>query len=670
MAGDKPTVEERYRYLVERLREYNHHYYDLDSPLVDDATYDMLMRELIEIEQRHPGLKVADSPSERVGGFVSKAFSSVPHDPPMLSLSNVYDNNELMEFHNRCVKNLGSYDIQYNMELKYDGLAVEVVYEKGMMVQGSTRGNGHEGEDVTANLATIGSIPLKVTGNEAPEYLSVRGEVFMKISEFERLNAMREEKGEQPFANPRNAAAGSLRQIDPAVTEERDLAVVFYGRGTITGGEALSGQNELISTLAGMGFPVSEHTGNGTIQDVSDFYTGWLENRYTLDYDIDGIVIKVDSLSSQKKLGTTSKAPRWATSWKFPAKEAITVLNSVDYQVGRTGIVTPVANLTPINIGGVVVQRATLHNFSEVSRLGVTLGSRVKVIRAGDVIPKVVDVVGHDEHGGGPVAVPEQCPSCGTKLRREDVYLRCVNPSCEAKTLENLKFFVSKDGMDIEFFGPELIQRLYRKGTLKTIADFYRLTKDDLLAVERMGDRIGDKISESISERRRVPLSQFIKSLGIRNVGGHIARIIAGSVRTLERLFDISKDDLMEIHEVGPGVAASVHDFFHDDITVSMVREMLEAGVVVEREEGGAVAHKEIAGRTFVFTGALENFDRKRAQALVEQYGGRAALSVSKNTDYVVAGEASGSKLRKARDLGLRVLTEKEFIELVEHGKD
>lgn len=659
------AIISRYNELLSLINKYNHHYYDLDNPLVDDSVYDEAMRELIEIEKRYPALRAPDSPSQRVGGFVSQTFSSVPHDPPMLSLSNVYNDEELLEFHNRCVKGLGLNDIIYTVELKYDGLAVEVVYEKGTLKQASTRGNGFIGEDVTANISTIKSIPLTLNKANASEQFTIRGEVFMRINEFERLNMLRMSNDEQPFANPRNAAAGSLRQLDPAVTATRELDAVFYGAGRIDASKNIEGQNDLITYYKQAGIPVSEYEQTGTIDDVKRFYSYWLENRHTLDFDIDGIVIKVDSFHYQKTLGSTSKAPRWATSWKFPAKEAITELVSVDFQVGRTGIVTPVANLAPINIGGVIVKRATLHNFSEVERLGVGIGCKVKVIRAGDVIPKVVDIAGEKTDDMSIIDPPDHCPSCGSVLHKEDIYLRCLNSSCEAKILENLKFFVSKDGMDIEYFGPELIIRLYNKDILKDVSDFYSLTREDLLSVDRMGDKIADKIIDSINNRRRVPLSQLLKSLGIRNVGEHIARVIARSVKTLERLFSITKDELMEIHEVGPGVAASIYDYFHDYSSIARIEKLQRAGLVIDDEKDERMLHEAINGKTFVFTGTLSTLSRKEAQELVESLGGHASGSVSSKTDYVIAGDSAGSKLEKAEKMGIRIISEREFYDLV-----
>ncbi len=654
----------RYDELYDLLTKYNYHYYDLAQPLVDDSEYDALMQELVDLEQRFPSLKRPDSPSAKVGGAASAAFSEVEHNPPMLSLGNVFSFEELEEFDRRCRKAFPSNNkILYSGELKFDGLAVEVAYRGGKMVQGSTRGNGLVGEDVTANLSTIRKLPAVLRGSAIPDYMTLRGEVFMRHSEFERLNRARAESDEQLFANPRNAAAGSLRQLDPSVTADRELDIEFYGIGAIEGGVSVGSQSELYSFFKGAGVPVSENVAFGTIDDIARFFEEWQAKRHTLDYDIDGIVVKIDSFAMRDELGVTSKSPRWATAWKFPAREAVTTVESVDFQLGRTGIVTPVANLHPINIGGVMVKRATLHNFNEVERLGLKIGDTVKVKRAGDVIPKVIEVAEHT--GSGEIPVPSACPSCGSLLLKEDIYVRCVNPGCESKILENLKFFVSKDAMDIEFFGPELVERLYRAGIVKTAADYFRLTKEDLLTVDRMGEKLADKVIDSIGKRRRVPLSHFLRSLGIRNVGEHIAGVLAMEAGTLDALASMPVERLMEIHEVGPGVADSVYGFFRDKAARSLVDDLVASGVFPEREER-IVSHNELfRDKVFVLTGTLIKFGRKEAEQMIERLGGRATGTVSKKTDYVVAGAEAGSKLEKAAALGIKILDEEEFTRML-----
>ncbi len=659
-------MEQRYNELCDLILKYNRHYYELDDPLVDDATYDGMVRELEDIERKHPGIVREDSPLQQVGGGVSETFSEVPHDPPMLSLGNVFSLEELREFDVRCRKGIGDMpEPAYSAELKYDGLAVEVVYEKGRLVQGSTRGNGAMGEDVTANLSTIAGIPLELDDSSPPDYLSVRGEVYMTFSAFERLNADREGEGEQPFSNPRNAAAGSLRQLDPTVTEKRALEVIFYGMGKMSD-TVPADQEKLFRYMEERGLPVSPHRVSGSLDDIGKFYARWREERHTLDFDIDGVVVKVNDISLRDELGATSKAPRWATAWKFPAQEAITKLESVDFQVGRTGVVTPVANLSPINIGGVVVKRATLHNFSEVERLGIETGDTITVIRAGDVIPKVVDLYRKAPEGERkPVVAPKECPSCGSRLHEEDIYLRCVNPDCGAKRFENLKFFASRNGMDLENMGPELILRLSQSGKLETVADFFKLKKEDLLEMERMGEVMADKILDNIDKRRHVTLSHFLKSLGIRNVGDHLAKVIAKSAVYLDRLREMTVDELIDIDEVGPGVAESVYDFFHREETEKLLDDMESAGLHVENERKSDEIVSEAEGKTFVVTGTLSRFSRDEIEEFIERKGGRAAGSVSKKTDFLVAGESAGSKLQKARELGIPVVTEDELLTML-----
>jgi len=655
-------VKKRYNELIELINKYNYYYYTLDKPLVDDATYDELMQELITIEGNYPDIVRNDSPTKKVGAAIQTSFKEVRHDPPMLSLSNAMDEADMNDFHQRCVKLLGTSNIEYCAELKYDGLAVELVYQNGIYVQGSTRGDGEVGEDVSENIATIKKVPGRLKGN-IPQYISVRGEVIMRHGEFERLNEQRRQNGEPEFANPRNAAAGSLRQLDPTVTAQRELDIVLYGIGKVEPAIAQT-QSQLYELFEALGLPAPHYYKVGSLKEAKDFYMHWMENRYTLDFDIDGVVVKVNRFDVRDTMGSTSKAPRWAIAWKFPAREAITVLKSVDYQVGRTGLITPVANLEPINIGGVLVKRATLHNFQEIKRLDIKIGDVVKVIRAGDVIPKVVEVLKDKRQNVVAIVTPEKCPVCNFPLQHEDIYIRCVNPSCPAKEYETLCFFVSKDGMDIEYVGPELLKRLYEQKKIKSIADIYALTRDDLLQVERMGDKIVDKILDSINQRRKVSLSHFLRALGIRNVGEHIAKVIARHVRSLDKLQELSPQELMRIPEVGPGVAQSVYDFFHNKESLEIIKKMLDNGVTVHEEVVEEASENPFKGKTVVFTGTLKSMSRQEAESLIESLGGKASGSVSKKTDFVVAGEEAGSKLDKAQTLNVRILSEEEFLKM------
>jgi DNA ligase (NAD+) len=663
--NDKRKIINRYNELIKLIEKYNYSYYNLDNPLIDDSGYDSLMRELIDIEKKYPDIKAENSPSQNVGGFASQTFSEAEHNPPMLSLGNVFTEDDLIEFDQRCKKNLNSgKDISYCGELKFDGLAVEAIYGNGRFVKGSTRGNGFTGEDITANLATIKELPLSLKGS-VPDFLSVRGEVFLTHSEFERLNRLKEASGEAQFANPRNAAAGSLRQLNPEITAERELKVIFYNIGKIESVRRITNQEEMIEYLSQLKLPVSDKVEYGNMQKMMQYYNYWTENRYNLDFDIDGVVVKVADFGYRDRLGSTSKNPRWAAAWKFPAKEAITILDSVDFQVGRTGLITPVGNLRPINIGGVLVKRATLHNFNEIKRLDIKIGDSIKVKRAGDVIPKVTDVISDKRPADAKdILAPSKCPSCGSKLIREEIYIRCINPDCEAIRLETLKFFVSKNAMDIDAFGPELILRLYNAHIVASISDIFRITKDDLLKVERMGDKLAEKILSAIEKRKTIPLSFFLRSLGIRNVGDHLAKVIAKEIKNLNRLFKISKEELSRIYEVGPEVAESVYGFFHNKDSMKLINEMLDSGVKVEDEKAEEASIDIIKNKTFVFTGSLEHFSREEAEALVEKYGGRASGSVSKKTDYVVAGESPGSKHKKAVELGIKIISEEEFISM------
>jgi len=664
---DKKKITIRYNELVKLIEKYNYHYYNLDKPLVDDSQYDLLMQELIEIENKYPEIKADTSPSSKVGGTASETFSKAEHNPPMLSLGNVFTEEELIDFDARCKKKLDiNSDILYCSELKFDGLAVEAIFENGQFVKGSTRGNGVVGEDITTNLATVKKLPRVLKSKGVPDFLSVRGEVYMTHTEFESLNKIKESAGEPTFANPRNAAAGSLRQLNPEITAERDLKIAFYSIGKITGDRVIRTQKEMYDFFLELGLPVSSHIEYGDLKKMREFYNYWAQNRHALDFDIDGIVVKITDFGQREAVGATSKNPRWAAAWKFPAKEAVTVLDTVDFQVGRTGIITPVANLRPINIGGVLVKRATLHNFNEIKRLGLKLGDSIKVKRAGDVIPKVTDVISEKRPADAKeISVPEKCPSCDTKLLQEDIYVRCVNPDCTAKKLEMLKFFVSKDAMDIEFFGPELIVRLYNAGIIKSISDIFKLTREDLLKVERMGDKLADKIILAIYNRKSIQLSFFLRSLGIRNIGDHLAKVIARNVRTLKKLYEITKEELSTIYEVGPEVAESVYSFFHTDNSIRIVDEIIGSGVIIKDEAQSSTTIENIKNKNFVFTGTLSKLSRKEAEDLVEKYGGRASGSVSKKTDYLVAGDNPGSKYDKAQELDISILTEEEFLKMI-----
>lgn len=665
----RESIAEKYSRLVAQAEEWNRAYYEFDAPAVDDATYDALMREIASIEENHPELKKSGSVTQKVGGEASSKFAAVRHDPPMLSLGNIFSDADFDEFHERLVRNSGRLILEYAAELKFDGLAVELEYEKGALVRASTRGDGETGEDITENIRTIAEIPHTLSG-KFPAYLSVRGEVYMTHAEFERINKEKELSGEPLFANPRNAAAGSLRQLDSSITASRRLSMVVYALGRVTGGKPPATHRATYDYLRAFGLPLSARAQFGGPDEVRAFYRNWMENRYTLGFDIDGAVIKLDDLALREELGVTSKAPRWATAWKFPAQEAVTELLSVEHSLGRSGVVTPVANLKPINIGGVVVSRATLHNYKEIERLGVKTGDHVTVIRAGDVIPKITGVVEHVRKGDeAAIDTPSQCPSCGSALVQEEIFLRCANQSCPGKQIEKLKYFVSKDAMDMEFVGPELIQRLHDAGKLDRVEQIFAVTKDDLMGLDRMGELLADKVLQSIDARRMLPLPQFLRSMGIRSVGDHVAKLLARGVGSLDRFFTITKDELTAIHEIGPTTADAVLEFFADPSTRDMIDAMRAHGVVIE-DESSVQAEGIFSGQTVVFTGSLVRITRGEAEALVERLGGRAAGSVSKKTSLVVAGENAGSKLEKAASLGVKVISEDEFFTMTEGHHD
>ncbi|MDY6934351.1 MAG: NAD-dependent DNA ligase LigA [Spirochaetota bacterium] len=669
--NDTFPIKKRYYEIIELIKRADYHYYNLNQPLMEDSTYDSLIIELIDIERKHPSLKLEESPTGKVGGVVSKTFSEVNHDPPMLSLGNIFTEEDLSNFDRRCLKNIDADDeLLYCAELKFDGLAVEVIYEDGRFNTGATRGDGLVGEDVTANIATIGNMPLELSGHEIPDFLSVRGEVLMRHREFERLNRIREDNGESPFANPRNAASGSLRQIDSRISEGRQLEIVFYSIGKVVSNRSIVDQMQMYDYLTNLGLPVSEHIEYGNIGKIKKFYEYWLVNRYRLDFDIDGVVIKVIDFNIRDRLGATNKAPRWATAWKFPAKEAITVIESVDWQIGRTGLITPVANLRPINIGGVLVKRASLHNYNEVMRLDLRIGDSVRIKRAGDVIPKVIEAIREERPpDAGNINPPKRCPSCNTGLVKEDIFIRCINSQCIAKRLETLKFFVSKNGMDIESFGPELVIRLYNAEKLETIADIYRITKDDLLQLERMGDKLADKVISSIDSRRTIILSHFLRSLGIRNVGDHLSRVVARAVGGLNKLYVMEIDELILIDGIGPEVAESIYEFFHNESSLRIIKDILDAGVIVHDELVKESVLDEIRDRTFVFTGTLQGLTRKEAEEIVQKSGGRVTGTISKKTDYLVAGDLPGIKYEKAQGLGIKIIQEDEFVMMIGEKK-
>ena len=598
-------------------------------------------------------------------------FGTVEHTIPMLSLANAFNEEEVLEFDRRVKRFLGTdQDVEYTAEPKMDGVAVEVVYERGELVVGSTRGDGYRGEDITQNIRTIRTIPLFLMEDEepVPERLAVRGEVYMEIEDFKRLNREREERGEAPFANPRNAAAGSLRQLDPSITARRPLNIFFYGIGEVVGREFES-QWEVLQTLPKWGLrvnPLVELCPD--IQRAVQYYRRILDLKDELPYEMDGVVLKVNSFELQRRLGEVSRSPRWAVAFKFPAEEATTRVLDIVVQVGRTGVLTPVALLEPVQVGGVEVKRATLHNMDEIERKDVRVGDTVLVHRAGEVIPEIIKVIKEKRTGKErKFQMPDRCPVCGSQVVRfpGEVAYRCIGISCPAQLKGRIRHFASRRAMDIDGLGEKLIDQLVEKGLVKDLADIYYLRKEQLVGLERMAEKSAQNLLDAIEKSKDTTLARFLYALGIRHVGEHLAQVLAEHLGSLERFFMVDRDELLQIPEVGPEVAESVVRFFKDEGNRRVIEKMLRAGVRVEEPTEAAEAERPLEGKVFVFTGALEGMTREDAKRLVEQLGGRTASSVSRRVDYVVVGKDPGSKYDRARELGLTIIDEEEFKRLV-----
>jgi len=661
---------QRVRELRETIHRHNYLYYVMDAPEITDAEYDLLLRELIQLEKSFPELITADSPTQRVGARPLDKFSQVTHRIPMLSLENAFTEGDIADFDARIKRELGmaaGSDLVYVCEPKMDGVAVELVYESGEFAVGSTRGDGFVGEDITQNLKTIRSIPLRLRTDTPPQRLEVRGEVYLSLAAFQKLNAERQEAGEAQFANPRNAAAGSLRQLDPRITARRPLAIFCYGPGEATGVEFTS-QSGFLASLPSWGIPVNRNTEAVTgVAGIVEYYRRIGEQRESLPFEIDGVVIKVDSFFLQRELGEKSRSPKWAIAWKFPPRQAVTRVNDIVVQVGRTGVLTPTALLEPVEVSGVTVGRATLHNWEEMERKDIRIGDTVVIERAGDVIPAVVKVVTEKRTGTERfLPVPPSCPECGSEIVRiaDEVAVRCLGLGCPAQIRESIIHFASRNAMDIEGLGVKYIEQLLRLGLVRNVADLYYLTKDDFMQFERMGDKLAENLLSAIENSKQRPLGRFIFALGIRHVGEHTAKLLASSFGSIENLERATEEELVSVREVGPQVAQSIRTFFSNEQNLQVIQRLLQAGVTpsVEQKRVGG----RFTGKTFVFTGALTRFTRDEAKRIVEAEGGHAAGSVSKKTDYVVAGSDAGSKLEKARDLGVTVLTEDEFLRMQE----
>lgn len=653
--------------LCRQLHHHNYLYHSLDTPQISDAEYDQLLRQLLDIEKTHPALVSPNSPSQRVGSSPGARFRQIAHSRPMLSLENAFNTDDLREFDARLKRFMGSDEtIEYLCEMKLDGVAVELVYTKGQLQHASTRGDGQVGEEITANTRTIGAIPLQLQAG-APQVLEVRGEVYMELAPFRQLNELRRDEGEKTFANPRNATAGSLRQLDPRITANRPLTISCYGLGEIDADQRPASQLEMLQQLREWGLRVNLETVAlaADIDTVLEQYQRLLATRDELPFEIDGMVVKVNSFALQQELGEKSRTPRWAIACKFPPRQEETLLESVRFQVGRTGAITPVANLRPVSVSGVTVSSASLHNWDEIERLGVKIGDRVIVERAGDVIPDIVKVV-VEKRDGSEQSIPEptSCPACGSLVTRAvgEVVPRCQGLACPARLKESIKHFASRSAMDIEGLGDRLIEQLLQIGLVQSVADLYGLTTEDFFRLERMGEVLAEKLRSAIDASRKRPLERLLFGLGIRHVGAHLAKVLSRRFGNLANLQLASRDSLLKTHEIGPQVAESLLSFFADPRNLEVLRQLETFGV--HPKSSTAPQGTDLAGKVFVFTGKLERFSRSEGEELVEQQGGRASGSVSKKTDYLVAGPGAGSKLTKAEQLGVSVLNEEEFLKL------
>lgn len=662
-------VADRLVALREQIRFHAHRYYVLDDPSISDGEYDALFRELLALETAHPHLLAEDSPSCRVGGAPSQAFATVQHASPMLSLDNIFSFAEVASFEGKLQRYLKSDQaIRFITEPKLDGLAVELVYRQGLLCVGSTRGDGVVGEDITAQLKTVQAIPLRLhcrEGVAVPDELNVRGEVFLSKKGFHRLNQQRQEEGAALFANPRNAAAGSLRQLDSRVTAQRPLDFFVYGVGNA---EVLSAssQENVLAVLLQLGFPVNSLVKVCiSSQEVGAQYQRILAGRHDLDYEIDGMVIKVDDLSLQQRLGATARAPRWAIAWKFPAMQATTVLEAVEFQVGRTGAVTPVAILRPVEVDGVVVRRATLHNQDEIVKKDLHLYDTVLVQRAGDVIPEVIKAISSNRNGlERQIVFPSECPECSHGLVRAqgEAVLRCVNAYCPAQHLQKMIYFAGKNGLDLEGLGKKNVEHLVRAGLVRDIPDFFRLNAEQLAALEGWGEKSARNVIEAIENRKTIPFARFISALGIRHVGEVTAGALAAHFSDLTHLIKADENELLQIEGIGGRSAAALVEYFANPAIQYMIDQLVQAGLIIQPI---AVKQETLTDRVFLFTGTLHTLSREEAKQQVKAQGGQVASSISHRVTDVVVGDKAGGKKKKAEESGLTILSEARFLELI-----
>jgi DNA ligase (NAD+) len=666
---DKAQAQEKIESLREMLNQYAYDYYVLDKPTVPDAEYDQKLHELVTLEEEFPELITPDSPTQRIGGAPLEGFQKVQHTVPMLSLGNAFNEQDLRDFARRASQGTNK-PLSYVCELKIDGLAISLTYEDGKFVRGATRGDGTTGEDITSNLRTIKSIPLSI---KEKRRIEVRGECYMPHQSFMALNRQREENGEELFANPRNAAAGSLRQLDPKIAASRNLDVFLYAIGEWDA-DPVTSHSERLQQLRELGFKINpEWKKCNSIEEILEYVEYWTKARPNLSYEIDGIVIKVDDLAVQEELGFTVKSPRWAIAYKFPAEEVVTKLRDIELSVGRTGVITPTAILDPVRVAGTTVQRASLHNEDLIRAKDIRIGDTVVVKKAGDIIPEVVRAIPEERKGEElPFQMPKECPACGSELVRleEEVALRCINPSCPAQLKEGLIHFVSRNAMNIDGLGEKVIQQLFQEGLIHTIADIYRLERNELLNLERMGEKSVDNLLQAIEASKENSLERLLFGLGIRFIGSKAAKTLAAEFETMERLQQASFDDLIAIDEIGDKMADSVVQYFAEEEVSDLIRELKELQLNMEYKGPKRVevenASSPFFGKTIVLTGKMEKMSRPEAKERIEALGGKVTGSVSKKTDIVIAGEDAGSKYDKAVELGITVWDEEQFLEILE----
>lgn len=685
------NIEMEIRKLREEIARHDRLYYVDAAPEITDLAYDRLFARLKQLEAERPDLVTPDSPTQRVGESLLGGFRPVDHAVPMLSIDNTYSESDLREFDARVAKALEGAPYEYLVDPKIDGVSATLRYERGALVLGATRGNGRTGDDITANLRAIRAIPLRLSGDDVPDVLEVRGEVYWPRKAFDAFNARRIDAGEEPFANPRNATTGALKSLDPREAASRGLSFTAHGHGEIVGA-SFDTASEFFSSVKRWGIPTSPHqTTLKFIDDVIRFVESWEPKRHTLEYETDGLVIKINSFNQRELLGTTSRFPRWAVAYKYAAEQAESTLLNVDFQVGKLGTITPRAVMAPVQLSGTTVRHASLHNFDQVARLGaehggLCIGDTVLVEKAGEIIPQVIRITRPGSQRGKRIEPPAQCPVCGGEVAKDEggVYIRCINPACDAQIKERLKYFCGRDQMDIESLGEVLVEKMVDAGLLHSLADVYRLParRDELIelpfehqrtkdgrtttSIVKLGEKRADKLIEGIEKSRKQPLARVLAAMNIRHVGAASAELIAEHFGEMQKIAEASIEDLQQVDGVGPEMAGSIRAFFESASGRKAWTALRDAGVNMKQPRRARSAHQPLAGKTVVVTGTLQKFDRKGIETLIKEMGGKSSSTVSKKTDYVVAGESAGSKLDKARELGVKVLSEEEFLGLIE----